>query len=73
MKTAKLWTSEEDDILRRDVLEGKSLQAIASKIGRTQSAIRTRAYVLRLILGRPGAKRRGSPKSASAGPAASAS
>jgi hypothetical protein len=49
----KLWTAEDDAALRREVQAGTALGEIARKIGRTPSAIRNRAYILRLMLGKP--------------------
>jgi hypothetical protein len=47
------WTQEEDQLLRQEVLAGTPLDVIAGDLGRTKPAIRTRAYILRLMLGRP--------------------
>jgi hypothetical protein len=44
----KPWTGDEDDALTRGVADGIPIDEIARKIGRTRSAIRSRAYVLRL-------------------------
>ncbi len=46
------WTQTEDSILREQVSAGRSVPEIAAKIGRTESAIRTRAYILRVTLRR---------------------
>lgn len=46
----KPWTPEEDDLLRREAHTGTSSADIANKIGRTCSAIRARAYILRVSL-----------------------
>jgi hypothetical protein len=46
----KLWTAEEDELLRRESIEGSSIAEIAKKVGRTESALRARAYVLRILL-----------------------
>ena len=54
--SGKAWTYEEDQLLRQEVLAGAPVQAIATKLGRTPSAIKTRSYMLRLMLGRPGTK-----------------
>jgi DNA-directed RNA polymerase specialized sigma24 family protein len=43
----KRWTAEEDDVLRQEALAGSPVTEIASKIGRSESAVRTRAYTLR--------------------------
>jgi hypothetical protein len=50
---AKLWSDDDDTALRREVQAGTKLDDIATKIGRTPSAIRNRAYILRLTLGKP--------------------
>ena len=49
----KTWTREEDQLLRQEILADTPLDVIADKLGRTKPAIRTRAYILRLKLGRP--------------------
>jgi hypothetical protein len=49
----RLWTAEEDDRLRLEFEAGTSLEAMATKIGRSKAAIKNRAYILRLKLGRP--------------------
>jgi hypothetical protein len=46
----KRWTAEEDDVLRQEALVGSPVTEIASKIGRSESAVRTRAYTLRVPL-----------------------
>lgn len=46
------WTPTEDDILRDEARAGRSFAEIATKIGRTESAVRTRAYVIRVLLRR---------------------
>jgi DNA-directed RNA polymerase specialized sigma24 family protein len=46
----KRWTAEEDDVLRQEALVGSPVSEIASKIGRSESAVRTRAYTLRVPL-----------------------
>jgi hypothetical protein len=53
----KPWTGEEDDALTREAAGGTSIDEIAGKIGRTRSAIRSRAYVLRLKFSRGNADR----------------
>jgi hypothetical protein len=53
----KPWTGDEDDALTRDVADGTPIDEIAGKMGRTRSAIRSRAYVLRLKFSRPNAGR----------------
>lgn len=54
----KVWTAEEDHILRREALAGSPTATIAKKVGRTESAVRARAYVLRILL-RTGRRRSG--------------
>jgi hypothetical protein len=51
------WTGDEDDALTREVADGIPIDEIARKIGRTRSAIRSRAYVLRLKFRRADAER----------------
>lgn len=46
----KVWTAEEDQILEREALAGSPTAVIAEKVGRTDSAVRARAYVLRILL-----------------------
>ena len=53
----KRWTAEEDDVLRQEALVGSPVTEIASKIGRSESAVRTRAYTLRVPLGTVGMRR----------------
>jgi hypothetical protein len=45
---AKPWTLKADDILKRAIFEGWSLPAICERLGRTEAAVRARAYVLGL-------------------------
>jgi hypothetical protein len=52
--------AEEDDILRQTALAGTSAAEIASAVGRTESAVRARAYVLRVLLRPVGIRRSGS-------------
>jgi hypothetical protein len=51
------WTPEEDSILRKEALAGRTAREIASLVGRTEAAVRTRAYTIRVPLrqtqGRP--------------------
>jgi hypothetical protein len=54
----KRWTAEEDSILRQAALAGGSIAEITSKIGRSESAVRTRAYILWIPLRIVGIKRR---------------
>ena len=56
----KRWTTEEDSILRQAALAGSSVAEIASKIGRTEAAVRTRAYAIKILLRAIGIRRRGS-------------
>jgi hypothetical protein len=53
----KPWTCDDDDALTREVADGTAIDEIAGKIGRTRSAIRSRAYVLRLKFSRANAGR----------------
>jgi hypothetical protein len=53
----KRWTAEEDDVLRQEALVGSPVAVIASKIGRSESAARTRAYTLRVPLRIAGMRR----------------
>ena len=53
----KRWTAEEDDVLRQEALVGSPVTEIASKIGRSESAVRTRAYTLRVPLRTVGMRR----------------
>jgi hypothetical protein len=57
--TRKLWTIQEDERLRDLVASGATLPEMANALDRTESATKTRAYILRLPLGRFGATRRG--------------
>jgi hypothetical protein len=52
------WTPELDKVLREEVVAGTSLLAIAKKLGRSESAIKARAYTLRLSLRSFGTRRR---------------
>jgi hypothetical protein len=55
----KAWTPQEDERLREIAASGAALAEIAEKLNRTTSATKTRAYILRVMFGRFGAKRRG--------------
>jgi hypothetical protein len=44
------WTPDEDDALRSAVIAGVSLPALSRALGRSESAIKSRAYILRLSL-----------------------
>lgn len=46
----KRWTAEEDDVLRQEALVGSPVAEIASRVGRSEFAVRTRAYTLRVPL-----------------------
>ncbi len=50
VRSAKLWTSEEEDLLRRRAAEGASLEAVAAELGRTVVAVSGRATRLRVTL-----------------------
>ena len=56
----KPWTPPDDDQLRREFEAGTPLAEIVSKTGRTEAAIKNRAYILRLKIGllrKPGQSR----------------
>ena len=55
--SGKAWTQAEDELLRQEILAGTTAQAITVVLGRSASAVRTRAHILRLTFGRPGTKR----------------
>ena len=44
----KRWTPEEDAVLRNEALAETPVDEIARTTGRTKSAVRSRAYVLRI-------------------------
>lgn len=46
------WTPEEDTRLVREALAERTAAEIAVAVGRTEAAVRTRAYVLRVRLRR---------------------
>jgi hypothetical protein len=46
------WTPKDDAILRQEALVGRPLAEIASKLGRSQRAIRSRATILRVMFRR---------------------
>lgn len=56
--SGKLWTPQEDELLRELAASGAALAEIAEKLNRTVSATTARAYILRVMLGRLGTKRR---------------
>jgi hypothetical protein len=45
-----LWTPEKDDALRNAVFAGALLSAMSEAFGRSESSIKSRAYILRLSL-----------------------
>jgi hypothetical protein len=45
-----LWTPEEDDRLRKLALSGASVEAIARQMKRSKSAVRNRAYLLKIVV-----------------------
>jgi hypothetical protein len=55
---SKPWTPEMDEVLRKEVIAGTSLFAIAKKLGRKESAVKSRAYTLQLSLRPIGTRRR---------------
>ena len=57
----RLWTREDDEVLIEGVRNGMPLSDIGKRLNRTPSAIRNRAYILRLKLGRPREKRPNAP------------
>ena len=56
--SGKLWTAQEDERLRELAVSSATPSEIAEKLNRTESATKTRAYILRLALRRIGARRR---------------
>ena len=52
LNNAKAWTSDEDERLRELVISNISVIDIAADLGRTVKAVRARAHVLRIALGR---------------------
>ncbi|WP_210253909.1 SANT/Myb-like DNA-binding domain-containing protein [Bradyrhizobium sp. S69] len=58
-KNAKTWTNEEDERLRELVVSEAEFADIAKSLGRTEKAVKARAYILRLSLRRIGVRRRG--------------
>jgi hypothetical protein len=52
------WTAKEDERLQELAASGASLSEIAKKLDRTEPGTKTRAYILRVTLGRFGSKRR---------------
>ena len=62
INNAKAWTSDEEERLRKLIISNAPVFDIAADLGRTVVAVRTRAQVLRISLGRSrlGRRRRGS-------------
>ena len=60
--SGKPWTPQEDERLREFAASGAALIEIAEKLNRTVPATKTRAYIIRVLLRRFGAKRRGLSK-----------
>jgi hypothetical protein len=50
------WTITEDDLLRKMATSGERLAAIALRLRKTEDAVRSRAFRLRISLNRPKAK-----------------
>jgi hypothetical protein len=50
--SSKPWTSQEEDRLRELVISNATAFDIAAELGRTVSAVKARARLLRLTLGR---------------------
>jgi hypothetical protein len=61
----KSWTDSDDQLLKRLANENKLAPEIAATIGKSKSAVRTRAYILRIMIGRPGRKKPGVRRDAS--------
>jgi hypothetical protein len=59
---SKPWTPEQDEVLRKGIIAGASLLAVSNKLGRTEAAVRARAYILGLSLRTTGRRRRESSK-----------
>jgi hypothetical protein len=57
MKT-KPWTSEDDNLLRQEVLAGTRTDLITSRVGRSKSGVKHQVSILGLTLGRVKAKPR---------------
>jgi DNA-directed RNA polymerase specialized sigma24 family protein len=47
----KRWTPEDDAVLRQGALKGWTAVEIARKVGRSETAVRTRAHSVRILLG----------------------
>jgi hypothetical protein len=52
INNAKAWTSDEEERLRKLIISNAPVFDIAADLGRTVVAVRTRAQVLRISLGR---------------------
>jgi hypothetical protein len=52
VNNAKAWTSEEDELFRNLIISNAPAVEIATPLGRTLSAVRSRAGILRISLGR---------------------
>jgi hypothetical protein len=50
MRSMKLWTPAEEDLLRRRAAEGVSLEAVAAELGRTKVSVSGRATRLWVTL-----------------------
>jgi butyrate kinase len=50
INSAKAWTSDEDERLRKLIISNAPAFDIAEELGRTVSAVRTRAQALRISL-----------------------
>lgn len=48
MKHRKVWTAEEDDLIRRSFAEGRFLHEVARMLERSQESVRTRANLLKV-------------------------
>jgi hypothetical protein len=55
---SKPWTPEQDEALRKGIIAGASLLEVSQKLGRSEAAIKGRAYILRLSLRTIGVRRR---------------
>jgi DNA-directed RNA polymerase specialized sigma24 family protein len=54
----KVWTTDEDERLRQMVVADCTLADIAIELGRSEKAVKSRVYFLRLSLKRIGVARR---------------
>jgi DNA-directed RNA polymerase specialized sigma24 family protein len=50
------WTPEQEAMLREEALAGRPVAEIASMMGRSLSAVRSRAFLLRVMLRQPKSK-----------------